>query len=62
MYKIKSKIWLTLKNITTTTENKKLDAKQVKYTIFEDIKFHNFRLNTPSNIRNVFHVNKLRAV
>ena len=24
--------------------------------------FHNFRLNTPPNIRNVFHVDKLRAV
>ena len=23
--------------------------------------FHNFRLNTPLNIRNVFHVDKLRA-
>ena len=26
-YKIKNKIWLTLKNVTTTTENKKFDAK-----------------------------------
>ena len=24
--------------------------------------FHNFRLNTPPSIRNVFHVDKLRAV
>ena len=24
--------------------------------------FHNFRLDTPPNIRNVFHVDKLRAV
>ena len=60
-YKINSKIWLTLKNIATATENKKLDAKQTNYTIFEDKEFHNFQLNIPPNIRNVFHVNKLRA-
>ena len=47
--------------INNSTENKKLDAKQVKYTIFEDMGFHNFRLNTPPDIRNVFHVDKLRA-
>ena len=50
------------KNITTATENKKFDAKKVKYTIFEDIKFYNFRLDTPPNFRNVFHVDRLRAV
>ena len=33
-----------------------------KYTIFEDMGFHSFRLNTPPGIRNVFHVDKLRAV
>ena len=54
-YKKKKKIWLTLKNLTTATENKKFDAKQVKYTSFEDMGFHNFRLNTPPSIRNVFH-------
>ena len=27
-YKIKDKVWLTLKNTTTATENKRLDAKQ----------------------------------
>ena len=53
---------MTLKNIVTVTENKKLDTKQAKYTIFENIKFHNFKLNTPPGIRNVFYVNKLRAV
>ena len=60
-YKLKDKVWLTLKNITTTTENKKLDAKQTKYTILENTGSHNFRLDTPPGIRNVFHVNKLRA-
>ena len=52
---------MTLKNITTVTENKKLDAKWAKYTIFEDMRFQNFKLNTPPNIRNVFNVDKLRA-
>ena len=61
-YKIKDKVWLMLKNRTTAIENKKLDAKQTKYTILENMGFHNFRFNTPPNIRNVFHVDKLRAV
>ena len=60
-YKVKDKVWLTLENITTTTENKKLDAKQVKYTILEYMGYHNFRLDTPPGIRNVFHVDRLRA-
>ena len=60
-YKIKDKIWLTLKNIITATKSKKFDTKQIEYTIFEDMGFHNFRLDTPPNIRNVFHVDKLRA-
>ena len=38
-----------------------MDAKQAKYTIFENIRFYNFKLNTPPNIRNVFHVDRLRA-
>ena len=60
-YKIKNKVWLSLENITTTTENKKLDAKQFKYTIFENMGFHNFRLDTPPGIRKVFHVDRLHA-
>ena len=50
-----------LKTITTVIENKTFDAKQTKYTILEDIKFHKFRLNTPPIICHVFHVDKLRA-
>ena len=46
-YKIKDKVWLTLKNITTAIENKKLNAKEAKYTILENMGFHNFRLDTP---------------
>ena len=60
--KIKDKVWLTLNNITTAIENKKFDAKQTKYTNLENMGFHNFRLNTPPGIRNVFYVDKLRAI
>ena len=35
--------------------------KHIKYTVLENINFHNFRLDTPTNIRNVFHVDRLRA-
>ena len=47
-YKIKNIIRLTLKNITTTTENKKFDAKQIESIIFENIKIYNFRLKYPA--------------
>ena len=30
-YKVKDKVWLTLENIATATENKKLDAKQAPF-------------------------------
>ena len=60
-YKVGDKVWLTLENITTATESKKLDAKQAKYTVLEDMGSHNFRLDTPPGIRNVFHVDLLRA-
>ena len=53
---------MTLKNIVTATENRKLDSKQTKYDIFENMGSHNLKLNTPPNIRNVFHDDKLRAV
>ena len=58
-YKVKDKVWLTLENITTAIENKKFNAKQVKYTVLEDMGFHNFRLDTSPGIRNVFHVDRL---
>ena len=60
-YNVNDKVWLTLENIATANENKKLDAKQSKYINLEDIGFHNFRLDTPLGIRNVFHVDKLHA-
>ena len=53
---------MTLKNIITVIENKKFDAMQTEYIIWEDMGFYNFRLNTRPNIRNVFYVDKLRAV
>ena len=60
-YKINDEIWLKLKNIITATENKKLNAKQAKYTILENMGFYNFRFDNPSGTRNVFHVDRLRA-
>ena len=42
--------------------NQKTRCKTGKYTIFEDMGFHNFRLNTSLNIRNVSYVDELRAV
>jgi hypothetical protein len=38
---------------------KSLDAKYAKFTVIEIISSHNFRLDTPPGIHNVFHSNKL---
>ena len=60
-YKVGDKVWLTLENMATDTESKKLDARNAKYAMLEDMGFHNFRLDVPPGIRNVSPVDRLRA-
>jgi len=59
-YKIGDKVWLNLSNIRTKRANKKLDWKNGKFTVIEVIGSHNYRLNTPPGIHNVFHTRLLK--
>ena len=53
-------MWLNLKNITTDKPCKKLDWKNVKYTVLEVISSHSYRLDTPPGIHNMFHASLLK--
>ena len=59
-FKVGDKVWLSLRNVRTTRESKKLDAKQAKYTVLEVVGTHSYRLDTPPGIHNVFHSQLLR--
>jgi hypothetical protein len=59
-YKVGDKVWLDLRNIKTDRPCKKFDARNAQFTVLERIGSHAYRLNTPSRIHNVFHVNLLR--
>jgi hypothetical protein len=59
-FHIGDRVWLSLRNITTDRPFKKLDWINAKYIIIEVISSHNYRLNTPPGIHNVFHTTHLR--
>src|SRR5271157_241315 len=52
--KVGDKVILNLENIRTDRPIKKLDAKHAKHAILETIGSHNFRLDTPPGIHDVF--------
>lgn len=54
-FKVKDKVWLSLKNIHTDWSAKKLNAKQAKFTVTEIVGSHFYKLNMLSEIHNVFH-------
>lgn len=59
-FRVGDKVWLDLRNVKTMRRNKKLDLKHAKYTVTEVISSHNYRLDTPKGIHNVFHSQLLR--
>jgi hypothetical protein len=59
-YKVGDKVWLSLENIKTDRPSKTLDARHAKFTVTEVIGSHNYRLDTPRGIHNVFHSRLLR--
>jgi len=59
-FKIGDKVWLNLKNVKTSRTTKKLDAKNTKFTVMEEIGSHAYRLDTPPGIYNVFYSELLR--
>ena len=58
--RVRDRVWLNLKNVTTDRPCKKLDWKNAKYTVLKVISNHSYRLNTPSGIHNVFHASLLK--
>ena len=48
------------KKVTTDRPCKKLDWKNVKYTVLKVISSHSYRLDTPLGIYNVFHASLLK--
>ena len=61
-YQVGDKVWLDLKHISTDRPSKKLDHQYAKYTVTEIVGTHNYRLDTPPGIHNVFHTKRLRPV
>ena len=53
-------MWLNLKNVIIDRPCKKLNWKNAKYTVLEVISGHNYRLDTPPGIHNVFHASLLK--
>lgn len=61
-YDVGDKVWLNLEHIRTNRPSKKLDQRYAKYTVTEVLGSHNYRLDTPPGIHNVFHTRRLRPV
>ena len=59
-YKVNDKVWLSLENIKTQRPNQSLDHRYAKFTVLEVLGSHNYRLDTPPGIYNVFHTRLLR--
>ncbi|OJD09782.1 hypothetical protein ACJ73_10094 [Blastomyces percursus] len=59
-YKVGDLVWLNLKNIRTTRPSRTLDYRHAKYKVLEVVGSHNYRLNTPPGIHDVFHTSLLR--
>ena len=60
LFKVENKVWLNLKNIRTIKPAKKLNWKNIKYTITKIIETHFVRLNVKKKIHDVFHVNRVK--
>ncbi|OJD16901.1 hypothetical protein ACJ73_08840 [Blastomyces percursus] len=60
-YKVDDTVWLSLKNVSTLRPSRKLDVRNGKFKVIEEIGSHAYRLNTPPGIHNVFHVDLLRS-
>jgi len=59
-YKVDDKVWLSLENIQTQRPNSSLDHRYAKFTVLEVLGSHNYRLDTPPGIHDVFHTRLLR--
>ena len=61
-FQVRDQVWLSVENIRTDRPSKKLDTKYAKFTVQEVIGSHNYRLDTPPAVHNVFPSRLLRPV
>ena len=59
-FQVGDQVWLNLGNIKTDRPSKKLDAKYAKFTVQEVTGSHNYRLDTPPGVHNIFPSRLLR--
>lgn len=59
-YRVGDNVWLSLENIKTDRPSKKLDDRYAKFKVIEVVGSHNYRLDTPPGIHDVFHSRLLR--
>lgn len=59
-YVVGDKVWLSLENIKSDRPNKSLDHRYAKFTVIEVMGSHNYRLDTPPGVFDVFHTRLLR--
>ena len=59
--RVGDRVWLNLKNIITDRLCKKLDWKNGKYTVLKVISSHNYKLDTPPGIHDIFHISLLKC-
>lgn len=60
IYKKGDKVWLNLRNVKSIRPYKKLDWLHAQYTVVEAPTSHTVRLNVPTGIHPVFHVELIR--
>lgn len=60
VYKVHDRVWLNLRNVRTQRPSKKLDWLHAKYEVLEVPTPHTVRLNVPTGIHSVFHVELVR--
>ena len=59
-FKVGDKVWLNMKNVKTLRPSKKLDWKNLPYTITRVLGSHTYELDVPRSIHNRFHASLLR--
>lgn len=60
VYKVHDRVWLNLRNVRTQRPSKKLDWLHAKYEVLEVPTPYTVRLNVPTGIHPVFHVELIR--
>lgn len=60
VYKVDDEVWLNLRNVRSSRPNKKLDWLHARYKVVEVPSSHTVKLDVPTGIHPVFHVDLIR--